>query len=136
MPVLVTLLPFLTKLLGRFIPDPAAAQQAQLAMLKDVSDGNLADLDAQLKIVLAGAGVIQAEVASKSWLAVNWRPITMLVFVCLIVARMLGYTAPNITPAEYMELWGLMKLGLGGYIGGRTVEKVAPSIVAAIKGKQ
>lgn len=120
-------------LIGRFLPDPAAKAAAQQKFLEMLQQGQLADLDAQLKQNLAAAGVVQAEVASKFWLAANWRPILMMVFGGLIVARMFGLTAPNISPAEYLELWGLMKLGIGGYIGGRTVEKITPALLTAFK---
>jgi hypothetical protein len=30
-------------------------------------------------------------------------------------------------------LWEIVKIGLGGYVVGRSVEKVAPQIVAALK---
>lgn len=83
----------------------------------------------------SAAGIVQAEVASKSWLAASWRPILMLVFGALIVARFFGYTAPDISPQEYVELWSLLKLGIGGYVIGRSVEKVTPTIANAIKGK-
>ena len=46
----------------------------------------------------------------------------------------MGWTAPNLQPAEYEYLWSIVQLGLGGYVIGRTVEKTAPSIVEAIKG--
>lgn len=129
----------LFKLLGQVLPDPQAKQAAQLKLMELMQSGQLAELDAETKTILAQGGIIQAEAASKSWIAASWRPITSLVFVALIVARMFGWTAVNVTQAEYLELWSLMKLCLGGYIGARTVEKVLPgataAITSAIKGK-
>jgi len=55
--------------------------------------------------------------------------LTMLTFVALIVARWLGWTAPGMSEAEYLSLYDLMKIGLGGYVVGRTVEKVAPGLL-------
>jgi len=81
----------------------------------------------------AQANIIQAEVASGGVLARNWRPLLMLVFGGLIVARWFGYAAPDITPAEYIELWGIVKLGIGGYVVGRSAEKIAPGIMSAFK---
>lgn len=134
MPLLGLLIGPLTNLLGKILPDPQAAQAAKLKLLELTQQGALADIDSQTKEVLAQAGVVQAEAASKSWLASSWRPIVMLVFTGLIVARMFGYTASNVTPAEYMELWSLIKLGLGGYVMGRSVEKIAPALATALKG--
>jgi hypothetical protein len=135
MGILSLLIGPLTNLLGRVLPDPAAAQAAKLKLIELADQGALAELDGQVKEQLAAAGVVQAEAASKNWLASSWRPLTMLCFVALIIARMFGWTAPNVSAAEYLELWSLMKLGIGGYIGGRSLEKIAPSIANALKGK-
>ena len=74
---------------------------------------------------------VKAEIQGNSWLQRNWRPISMLVFLGLIVARWFGYSAPNMSEAEILELWGIVKIGLGGYTIGRSVEKIAPSVVSA-----
>ena len=59
----------------------------------------------------------------------------MLVFVVLIVARWFGWAAPNLQPAEYLKLWDIVQLGLGGYVIGRTFEKTVPSIAEALSKK-
>jgi len=33
------------------------------------------------------------------------------------------------------QAWSLLQIGLGGYVVGRSVEKIAPAITSAIKGK-
>lgn len=90
-------------------------------------------LDKLQDIEKAAAAIIAAEAASRHWLAANWRPLTMLTFVGLIVSRWLGYSAPNLSEAEVLELWGIVKIGLGGYVIGRSAEKTLPAIVAALK---
>ena len=82
----------------------------------------------QNDIFKSAAGIIQTEASSGSFLANSWRPITMLTFVGLIVARWFGWAAPNLTEAEYLKLWDIVQLGLGGYVIGRSVEKIAPHI--------
>jgi hypothetical protein len=57
----------------------------------------------------------------------------MLTFGALIVARWLGYSAPGISEAEVLKLWDIVQLGLGGYVIGRSAEKIAPQIAAALK---
>ena len=79
----------------------------------------------------AAAGIINTEAASTHWLAANWRPLTMLVFVGLIVSRWLGYSAENMTEAEYLSIYDLVKIGLGGYVVGRSAEKIVPKIIDA-----
>ena len=59
----------------------------------------------------------------------------MLVFTGLIVARWFGWSAPNLSEAEYIKLWDIVELGLGGYVVGRSVEKIVPAIADAIKSR-
>ena len=53
----------------------------------------------------------------------------MLVF----VARWLGWSAPNLTQAEALKLWDIVEIGLGGYVIGRTAEKVLPGLVETLR---
>lgn len=121
------------KVLDRVIPDPKAAAEAKLELLKLHQSGELALLAADTDIAKARASVIEAEMGSGNFLAVSWRPILMLVFGGLIVARWLGWSAPNLSEAEVLKLWDIVQLGLGGYVIGRSVEKIAPTIADAIK---
>ena len=52
------------------------------------------------------------------------RPITMLVFVALIVLRWLGWSAPYLSAAETLKMWSIVQLGLGARVIGRPAEKV------------
>lgn len=114
------------KLIDRLWPDPAQKAQAQVALLELAQKGELAEFTARAEIV-------KTEAASDHWLAANWRPVLMLVFGGLIVARWFGWAAPNLSEAEYLKLWSIVEFGLGGYVVGRSVEKIAPSIAGAIK---
>jgi len=107
------------KLLDKFFPDADADMKNRMQQF--------------LTVFTAQAQIVQAEAASSNWLASSWRPITMLTFVALIVARWFGWAAPNLAEAEYLKLWDIVQLGLGGYVIGRSVEKVVPSIADAIK---
>lgn len=42
----------------------------------------------------------------------------------------------NVTPEVLTEIFSLLKIGIGGYIGSRGVEKVTPSIIKAFKQKE
>lgn len=83
----------------------------------------------------AAAEVVKAEAASSHWLAANWRPLTMLTFVGLVVARWMGWTAPGMTEAEYLSIYDLIKIGIGGYVVGRSAEKIVPAITEAMRKK-
>jgi hypothetical protein len=121
-----TLAPILGKVVGNLFPDPEQKAKAEAEMMKAL-------LAHQAEIEGAAAKIIQTEAASAHWLAANWRPLTMLVFVCLIVARWFGWAAPNLSEAEYVKLWSIVEFGLGGYVVGRSVEKIAPSIASAMR---
>lgn len=102
----------------------------------DAGEAEKQKVQTVLTIFSAQASVVQAEAASQHWLAANWRPLMMLTFTCLIVARWMGWATPGLTEAEYLKLWDIVQLGIGGYVGGRTLEKVAPVIAEAISNKR
>lgn len=115
------------KLIDRLWPDPAQRDAAKLAMLDLAQKGELAGMT-------AAAGIVKAEAESDHWLAAVWRPLTMLVFTGLIVARWFGWAAPQLTESEYLKLWSIVEFGLGGYVVGRSVEKIAPTVAGAVTG--
>lgn len=121
-----TIAPILGKVVGNLFPDPEQKAKAEAEMMKAL-------LAHQAEIEGAAAKIIQTEAASSHWLAANWRPLTMLVFVALIVARWFGWAAPNLSEAEYIKLWSIVEFGLGGYVVGRSVEKIAPSIADVMR---
>ena len=123
--ILPALLPVLGDLFKRWFPDPAEAAKAQQDMV-------MALLAQQGALNAAAGDIIKAEAQSEHLLAACWRPILMLTFGGLIVARWLGWSAPGISEAEVLKLWDIVQLGLGGYVIGRSIEKVAPQIAAAV----
>jgi len=80
-------------------------------------------LQGQMKEVEAAMKIVISEAQGGSWIQRSWRPLTMLTFVALIVARWLGFTAPGITAEVELALFEIIKIGLGGYVVGRSVEK-------------
>lgn len=114
------------QLIDRLWPDPEKRDQAKLALMEMAQKGELAELTGRAEIV-------KAEAASEHWLAANWRPLLMLTFGGLIVARWFGWAAPNLSEAEYLKLWSIVELGIGGYVIGRSAEKVLPTIAQVLK---
>jgi hypothetical protein len=130
LPALIPLLaPILGKVVGNLFPDPEAQAKAQAEVTNQL-------LAHSAEIEQAAASIVKTEAASKHWLAANWRPITMLFFVGLIGARWFGWTAPGMSEAEYLSIYDLIKIGLGGYVVSRGVEKITPSIVDAVKNRK
>jgi hypothetical protein len=125
---LLALLPVIGNVLDRVLPDAQAASDAKIKMLELVQKGELTELSEK-------ASIIREEAKSEHVLAATWRPILMLTFGALIVARWLGFSAPGITEAEILKLWDIVELGLGGYVIGRSAEKIVPSLAGALKGK-
>jgi hypothetical protein len=79
------------------------------------------------------AEVIIAEAKGESPLQRNWRPILMLTFTAIIAWQYLLYPIlsgffPQLTQlAIAPEMWELLKIGVGGYIVGRSAEKMMDS---------
>ena len=126
--LLPALVPILGKALGNLIPDPAAKAQAEAEIAKQL-------LASSAELERAAGDIVLAEARSEHFLAACWRPILMLTFGGLIVARWLGYSAPGISEAEVLKLWDIVQLGLGGYVIGRSAEKIAPQIADALRRK-
>lgn len=117
-----------TALIDRLFPDKTKADEARLQLITLMQTGELQELAAR-------SGIIEAEAKSEHWLAATWRPITMLVFVGLITARWFGWAAPDLSPEEYIKLWDIVELGLGGYVIGRSGEKIIPQIASILAKK-
>lgn len=115
-----------SQLIDRLWPDQEKKDQAKLALMEMAQKGELTELTVR-------GDIVKTEAASEHWLAANWRPILMLTFGGLIVARWFGWAAPNLTEAEYLKLWSIVEVGIGGYVVGRSVEKIAPSIAQVFK---
>jgi hypothetical protein len=88
-------------------------------------------VEAEQEALRARRDIIVAEAKGESWLQRNWRPISMLTFLVLIIADQTGMLAFRLAP----EAWTLLQIGIGGYIVSRGVEKVAPNLLTALKKK-
>ncbi len=81
-------------------------------------------LSGQMKEIEAAASIIRAEANGDSWLQRSWRPLLMCLFGLIIannylVVPLFGTPSADIPP----DMWELLKLGIGGYVVGRSVEK-------------
>ena len=82
----------------------------------------------QLELQKLQTEIIVTE-ANGNWLQRSWRQILMLAFGFIVIY--VKFIAPlfslPIPPLED-EFWNLLQLGIGGYVVGRSVEKVAKNI--------
>lgn len=119
-----------SKLIGHFFPDPKDAAAAQLKLAELAQTGQAAQIAADTGLQEVQGRVIVAEAQSDSWLAKNWRPMTMLIFVSIVANNFI--VAPyaqaifhqSVSLPTPPDLWELIKIGLGGYVVGRSAEKV------------
>ena len=112
----------ITGLAGKFIQDKDLQLKLESAIKEKM-------LEHEVQFVSYQRDIITAEAKSQSSLARNWRPITMLVFVLIIANNYLVYPYIQLFGGTAVQLpipadmWDLLKLGIGGYIAGRSVEK-------------
>ena len=105
---------------------------------KDLQAKLKADLQTQLmqshtQELTAAAKIIEAE-AKAGWFASSWRPLLMYVLIFILVWNyILGPVVKIFTGAVISfelpgDVWGLLQIGLGGYVVGRSAESVARTI--------
>jgi len=122
--ILGALAPIFGQVAKAVFPDPAdklkqieLQQQLQLAVMEKAAD-----------IEKSAADIVKTEAQSGHWLAANWRPLTALTFVGLVVAHWFGYTAPGLSEPERLALLDIIQVMIGGYVIGRSAEKIAPGL--------
>lgn len=103
-----------------------AALNAQVQAATQAASYEQSLLDNQTKL-------IAAEATGNSWLQRNWRPISALFLLGLVGAYWFGFSSPHLTQSTVDDCFSLVKLCLGGYIAGRSVEKVVPHVAEAAK---
>lgn len=113
--------------IDKAVTDKDQANQLKAEIRTRLIDQQDARLKAQMKVILA-------EATGESWLQRNWRPLLMTVIVAIV--------ANNYLLAPYLDamfgaglqlelpeqLWNLMTMGVGGYIAGRSGEKIAGTL--------
>ena len=75
----------------------------------------------------ARAAIVNSEARSDHWIVASWRPIVMLTLTSLVVVDSFGWLANPLSG----EAWLLLQIGLGGYVVGRSGEKIAKTIKQA-----
>ena len=83
-------------------------------------------IEYETKLLQSKTAIITAEANGQSWIQRNWRPITMLTFLGLVVCDSFGWLANPLAA----EAWTLLQIGLGGYVAGRSGEKMLNSFKA------
>ena len=97
---------------------------AHIALVAAQNQALALTLDLEREKLAARASLIAAEIGGQSWLQRNWRPITMLSFLVLVILDAFGLLVFRLSD----EAWLLLQIGLGGYVVGRSAEKMLPAI--------
>ena len=128
--MIAALIPAITSLLGtaidKAVPDRDAAEKLKADVTLAVLKQNNSELEGAVKI-------ITAEAQGESWLQRNWRPLLMLWFAGLVGAHWLGFTPPNLPESVVINLLDIVQVGVGGYVLGRSAEKVTKAYVEGKK---
>jgi hypothetical protein len=111
-------------------PSGDAKIQAQTQLSEMVITGQIQQLVAQ-------TGVISAEAASSNKLTSSWRPMLMYTFMAIIANNYI--LAPYLQAMFHFglqlqippDMWELLKLGVGGYVVGRSVEKATTALTGS-----
>jgi len=115
------------KIIDKIIPDPVQREEAKRKLFEAQQAGELKELE-------AAASVVVAEAKSEHPLTSQWRPITMLTFTAIVannyilapyLQAMFGW---GVTLEMPPQLWNLLSIGIGGYIVGRSGEKIATAV--------
>jgi len=139
MALLGTILGLADTVIERVIPDQNKRDELRNALRATV-------LEHEAALVRAQAEVVTTEAKSQSWITRSWRPITMLSFLSVIMWRwfvaplIAGFSTlfgagipleilvPAADPQIEQAFFTLVTVGLGGYVMGRSGEKIAEAV--------
>ncbi len=117
----------------KYIPDKDKQAEFEKEVMTMQSNLLAKQIDANIEEMKAGSAVVVAEAQGESWLQRNWRPIVMMIFTGLVVCYWFGIQPAHADDTTILELFSIVKIGLGGYVIGRSAEKVATTVVGALK---
>jgi hypothetical protein len=92
----------------------------ELARIQESAMSKMMELE---KTAMEAQSKVQvAEANSSYWLTANWRPLTSVTIVVLIVLGSFGFVQVG------KEIYDLAEIFLGAYAGGRSVEKLGKAL--------
>lgn len=96
----------------------------------------------ETKLMEAQSSIVKAEISGKSWLQRNWRPLLMLTIMLIIFNNyvLFPYLSMFTAKAIILELpsglWTLLTTGVGGYVIGRSAEKIVPNLTQVVTNRK
>lgn len=126
-----TLAPIFQTLVERIFPDKEKQDAANLAIQQALNQAQAESDKAYADQMASQKDVIVAETNSQSWAARNWRPYLMMMCIAIVgynwilvglLNALLSFAHTSIVAVAIPpELWTLVTVGLGGYIGKETI---------------
>lgn len=106
------------------VEDKDKANQIKAAIQQQAMNTDLKELQTQASIIIA-------EAQGSSWLQRNWRPLLMLLAMIIVANNYIVFPYLSLFFSKVVVLdlpvWlaDLLKIGVGGYVVGRSAEKIA-----------
>ena len=121
--LITALAPIVGDLVGKLVPDSSKnsdiEREIKLALLEHTD--SLENIRGE---------IVLAEAKSTNWLTASWRPLLMMVIIAIVALNYLIFPVTNMFMGSVyaidlpIELWNLLQIGVGGYIVGRSGEKM------------
>ncbi len=110
------------KIVDDLVPDKDLANQLKNQFQNAMLNFDTTVIEGKVQIILAEA--------RGGWLQRNWRPMLMLICILIIANNYIFFPYASLftDKVKMLELpnglWALLNLGVGGYIAGRSAEKI------------
>lgn len=130
-PVVGKLIEKSLNIVDEVVEDKDKAREIKATLEEGWRQTDLTKFTEQIK---AQSAVIVAEAQGDSWLQRNWRPMLMTLFGFIVFNNYVLYPYLSLfwEQAPVLEipgpLWGLLKIGVGGYVVGRSSEKIVDKV--------
>ncbi len=121
--LITSILPIIDKVLSKYITSKEEKEKIKRELTLEL-------LENELELNRLKAKIIKSEIEGKSWLQRNWRPMLMLNFVFIlfnnyVLVPYLSIFTNKVKILDFPEqFWSLLIVGVGGYIAGRSIEKI------------
>lgn len=129
----------ISNVITKFVTRKEDQMRVQAEIEKIQKDFEAKIIENQNNVLQAQKDIVLAEVQGH-WFQRNWRPALMWIIICVIANNYLiaplvnqistVFGGQNIFPALDLpdKLFNLMTIGLGGYVVGRSAEKIVPQL--------
>jgi hypothetical protein len=116
----------ITQTIGETIDKLSTSDEEKMAAKEKLTSTVMSQLNTAMELQ---QNIIVSETQG-NWLQRSWRPILMLSFGFIIIYRYFLSQVFHLPAVELpIDFWDLLEIGIGGYVVGRSVEKVADTVV-------